>query len=219
MPQSQRYTAVGTSVNLNEIGGDPHAVCARAGPPLSASREEGILTLEPLIEAVREGVEGAGWELSGLQKTTSHDFEGRWEGESTRSAYLFFHSPLAPDPVSVDVYLDETSRGLAGNLALVVDLVLLGGLGPPTEALRALGELSARVLPPGHGAPLTLRLRLPDGTAAPETAETEVRFKLRLPRSAIAAGPAAVRGLATATLKAFEEILRAPELLEYMAVD
>jgi len=190
-----------------------------ACPPLSSSREEGILTLEPLIEAVREGVEGAGWVLSGLQKTTSHDFEGRWEGESTRSAYLFFHSPLAPDPVSVDVYLDETSRGLTGNLALVVDLVSLGELGPPADALRILGGLSARVLPDGHGTPLTLRLRLPDGSTTPETAETEVRFKLRLPRTVIAAGPSAVRELAGATLAAFEEILRAPELLRYLGAD
>jgi len=186
---------------------------------LSSTGEEGILTLEPLIDAVREGVEGAGWELSGLQKTTSHDFEGRWEGESTRSAYLFFHSPLAPDPVSVDVYLDETSRGLTGNLALVVDLVSLGELGPPAEALRVLGELSARVLPDGHGSPLTLRLRLPDGSATPEIAETEVRFKLRLPKSVIAAGPTSVRRLARATLAAFEEILRAPELLRYLEAE
>ena len=186
---------------------------------MSSSPEEGILTLEPLIEAVREGIEGAGWELSGLQKTTSHDFEGRWEGESTRSAYLFFHSPLAPDPVSVDVYLDETSRGLTGNLALVVDLVPLGELGPPAESLRVLGELSGRVLPDGYSTPLTLRLRLPSGSTEPETAESEVRFKLRLPRSAIAAGPTAVRGIARATMAAFEDILRAPELLRYIAVD
>ena len=67
---------------------------------------EPILTLEPLLEAVREGLETSGWELSGLQKTTSHQFEGRWEGDSTRSAYLFFHPPHGPDFVSVDVYLD-----------------------------------------------------------------------------------------------------------------
>jgi len=190
-----------------------------ADSPLSSPHEEGILTLEPLIEAVREGVEGAGWELSGLQKTTSHDFEGRWEGESTRSAYLFFHSPIAPDPVSVDVYLDETSRGLTGNLALVVDLVPLGELGPPAEVLRVLGELTAHALPDGYSTPLTLRLRLPDGATEPETAETEVRFKLRLPRSVIAAGPSAVRGLASATMASFAEILHAPELLRYLVVD
>jgi hypothetical protein len=219
MPQSQRYTAVGSSVNLNEGEGKSHAMSARSDPPLSHPPEEGILTLEPLIDAVREGLEIGGWALSGLQKTTSHDFEGRWEGESTRSAYLFFHSPRAPDPVSIDVYLDETSRGLTGNLALVVDLVSLGDLGPPGEVLSVLGELSERVLPRGYSTPLTLRLRLPDGPTTPEAAEAEVRFKLRLPKSVIAAGRAAVRGLAGATLVAFEEILRSPELLRYLAPD
>ena len=58
--------------------------------------------------------------LSGLQKTTSHQFEGRWQGESSRSAYLFFHDDARPDYVSIDVFLDETTRGLKGNLALVL---------------------------------------------------------------------------------------------------
>ena len=30
--------------------------------------------------------------------------EGRWEGEATRSAYLFFHSDAAPDFVSIDAF-------------------------------------------------------------------------------------------------------------------
>lgn len=183
---------------------------------MSPSREEAILTLEPLIEAVREGVEEAGWELSGLQKTTSHEFEGRWEGESTRSAYLFFHSASAPEPVSVDVYLDETSRGLTGNLALVVDLVDLGVLGRPAEVLRVLGDLSSRALPAGHATPLTLRLRLKNGSREPAEAETEVRFKLRLPKGVIAAGQDAVRGLAATTMASFQRILAAPELIRYL---
>ena len=56
-----------------------------------------LLTLEPLLDAVRLGVEDAGWTLSGLQKTTSHEFDGRWAGESTRSAYLFSISRAAMD--------------------------------------------------------------------------------------------------------------------------
>ncbi len=43
---------------------------------MSAAKRGSLLTLEPLIDAVREGVEAEGWELSGLQKTTSHQFEG-----------------------------------------------------------------------------------------------------------------------------------------------
>ncbi|MEE8147462.1 MAG: hypothetical protein V3T24_07665, partial [Longimicrobiales bacterium] len=85
-----------------------------------------VMTLEPLLEAVQDGIERAGWALSGLQKTTSLQFEGRWEGESTRSAYLFFHREGLPDWVSLDVFLDETSKGLKGNFALVIDGPELG---------------------------------------------------------------------------------------------
>jgi hypothetical protein len=186
---------------------------------VTAPWEGAILTLEPLMEAVRRGVEEVGWELSGLQKTTSHQFEGRWEGESTRSAYLFFHAPSAPEPVSVDVYLDETTRGLTGNLALVVDLLPLQELGDPAEALRVLGALSSQALPANHAAPLTLRLRLEDGSSRPGLAESEVRFKLRLPKSTIADGAGAVRTLAASTVAAFERILAAPELARYLADD
>lgn len=169
------------------------------------------------MDAVREGVEADGWQLSGLQKTTSHQFEGRWEGESTRSAYLFFHSPATPEPVSIDVYLDETSRGLTGNVALVVDLVDLGELGDPAVAIRELGALSAAVLPEGFSTPVTLRLRLKDGGDEPASAESEVRFKLRLPKATIAEGPGAVRGLAERAMAAFRAILESDELRRYIA--
>jgi len=171
------------------------------------------------MEAVRAGVEGAGWELSGLQKTTSHQFEGRWEGESTRSAYLFFHLSSGPDHAAIDVYLDETSQGLTGNLALVVDLRPLGQLGSPGEALRALGALSGATLPEGFRTPLTLRLRLEDRGEDPADAEAEARFKLRIPGRTIRSGPAAVRALAAATVGAFESILVDPGLRRYAATD
>ena len=74
-------------------------------------------TLEPLIHAVQDGVQSRGWILSGTQKTTSMEFEGRWAGASTRSAYLFFHRDEVED-ASVDVYLDETPAGLHGSLSL-----------------------------------------------------------------------------------------------------
>jgi hypothetical protein len=181
--------------------------------------EEALLTLEPLIEAVRAGVEGAGWTLSGLQKTTSHQFEGRWEGESTRSAYLFFHSGGGPEDVSIDVYLDETSQGLTGNLALVVDLVPLAELGGPSDALRALGALSASCLPAAHATPLTLRLRLQTGDADPGSAESEVRFKVRIPRKAVAEGADAIRRLAASAVAGFERVLASPELMRYLIRD
>lgn len=183
---------------------------------MSGSAGSPLLTLEPLIDAVRDGVESAGWELSGLQKTTSHQFEGRWEGDSTRSAYLFFHHPGVDLPVSVDVYLDETSRGLTGNLALVVDLRPLGGIGPVENLLERLSRMAEKGLPEGYRTPVTLRFRLRDrGRPAPE-AETEVRFKLRIPRTALEAGSSAVSALASATVKSFEAILNRDELRSEM---
>ncbi|MGE0159440.1 MAG: hypothetical protein AB7T31_08495 [Gemmatimonadales bacterium] len=178
-----------------------------------------ILTLEPLVEAVREGIAGAGWELSGLQKTTSLEFEGRWEGESTRSAYLFFHAPGRADAVSIDVYLDETSQGLSGNLALVVDALPLAHLGDPEVVLGELGAVAKEELPRGHLTPLTLRLRLADGAREPGRAETEVRFKLVLPERTIAAGRAAVRSLANETVASFERILGSDALARHVPSD
>ena len=183
--------------------------------PGGGPRRGGLLTLEPLIEAVREGVEAAGWTLSGLQKTTSHQFEGRWEGESTRSAYLFFHSERAPEDASIDVYLDETTQGLTGNLALVVDLAPLAELGDPAEALRVFGVLASACLSPDHATPVTLRLRLQEGEADPATAETEVRFKVRIPRRAVGAGAEAIRELAASAVGGFERILASAELVRF----
>jgi hypothetical protein len=178
-----------------------------------------ILTLEPLIEAVREGIEAAGWELSGLQKTTSLEFEGRWEGESTRSAYLFFHAPDRADVVSIDVYLDETTRGLAGNMALVVDLAPLASLPGPGTVIGELGAVAKRELPRGYAAPLTLRLRLSDGAKDPGGAEGEVRFKLVLPERTIESGRAEIRDLARDTVVSFERILASEALARYLPPD
>jgi hypothetical protein len=166
-----------------------------------------ILTLEPLIDAVRAGVEEVGWELSGLQKTTSHEFEGRWKADSSRSAYLFFHRPSAPDWTSVDVFLDETSDGLTGNLALVLELRPLGELGAVDEVLSELRRLADATLPRGYRTPVTVRFRLDGGEPSPEAAGSEARVKLRIARVAIEAGPPAVAALCGATVKAFEALL------------
>lgn len=147
-----------------------------------------LLTLEPLTDAVRTGVEGTGWALSGLQKTTSHQFEGRWEGESTRSAYLFFHRPDGPEEVSIDVYLDETERGVSGNLALVVDLRPLGALKSVPMTLQSLSEAALQQLPDRVRRPVTLRFRLADASHGIDEAETEVRIKVRLPKSVLGRG-------------------------------
>lgn len=166
-------------------------------------------TLEPLVEAVRDGLEAGGWALSGLQKTTSYEFEGRWAGDSTRSAYLFFHGE-GFDGVSVDVYLDETSRGLRGNLALVLDLRARSELPATGVVLEELARAASDHLPEGYRTPVTLRLRLSDSDVDVDQADLEARLKLALPRAALDAGPSAVSALCTATVAAFERVIADP---------
>ena len=170
-------------------------------------KTEPLLTLEPLIEAVQDGITASGWMLSGLQKTTSHQFEGRWQGETSRSAYLFFHDDEGPDYVSIDVFLDETSKGLKGNLALVVTGPELGLLGPMPELLAALARVTGDCLPEHAQTPVVVRLRMDDPQDDPRTAGTEVRIKLTIPAKALSAGASAVSALASATATAFERTL------------
>lgn len=179
---------------------------------MSSDDREPVLTLEPLLEAVREGLEAAGWSLSGLQKTTSHEFEGRWAGESSRSAYLFFHRDDVAEGVSIDVFLDETSRGLRGNLALVVDGPKLEELDPAPALLNSLRGAAREVLPEGYRRPITLRLRLAGPDSKPRSAASEVRFKIHVPDTALEAGPAAISALSSASANAFRALLRHPSL-------
>ncbi len=175
--------------------------------PSSSDPSHPLLTLEPLLEAVEDGLGRVGWELSGLQKTTSYEFEGRWAGESSRSAYLFFHREGVPGEASIDVFLDETSRGLKGNLALVLDGAALERLGPTREVLETLAALGRSALPPGYRTPLTLRYRLGKLDADPAGAQTEFRFKLYIPREAMESGHATVADLTVTCARAFQEIL------------
>jgi hypothetical protein len=186
---------------------------------MSAHPAGPLLTLEPVIEAIRRGVEGAGWELSGLQKTTSHQFEGRWEGESTRSAYLFFHRPDRWDSVGVDVYLDETSQGLQGNLSLVVDGPRLGALGDVAGVLTRLSAAASQQLPAGYRTPVSLRVRLEKPSSDPDTAYVEVRFKLRIPSASLEAGAGTIAELAGQTLLAFETLLAHPDVSALVTSD
>jgi hypothetical protein len=176
------------------------------------TRSEPILTLEPFLDAIREGLEGEGWVLSGLQKTTSYEFEGRWAGESTRSAYLFFHSDQVPEWVSVEGFLDETSQGLKGNLGLVVEGPRLSQVSDPGAVLSNLSTAARSALPEGYRTPLTLRYRLSKMDGNPAEAETEFRFKLYVPARALSAGHSAVTALAASTARAFGQILQSPGL-------
>jgi hypothetical protein len=175
------------------------------------ARRAALDTLEPLVDAVREGVVSAGWSLSGLQKTSSTEFEGRWAGESTRSAYLFFHRDDF-ETVSVEAYLDETSRGLRGNVGLVADVRPLWELATVPQALETLAQVATRHLPESYETPVTLRLRLPRSQEAVRESELEARVKIRIPRAALQAGGAAVAALAGTAVGAFEAILADPEV-------
>ena len=180
-----------------------------------SAASEPVLTLEPLIEAVTEGVEAAGWVRSGMQKTTSHEYGGRWEGESSRSAYLFFHRPGREEPVSVDAFLDETSRGIQGNLALVVDGPELGMLGDPQSALGAIAAAASERIPRRERAPVALRLRLSHPGQAVAEATVELRIKIPIPAPALTSGRDAVAAVASAGVRAFERLLEHPELRRY----
>ncbi len=171
-----------------------------------------LLTLEPLIEAVTEGVEAAGWTLSGMQKTTSYEYEGRWRGESSRSAYLFFHAAALEESVSVDAFLDETSRGTQGNLALVI-----GGpeLVDPRQALAALASAVRERIPRSYRAPVSLRLRLADAEHPPESATVEVRVKIMIPGGALRSGHPEVSRVSAEGVRAFEQLLAHPTLRRY----
>lgn len=175
-----------------------------------------ILTLEPLLEAVRDGLGASGWELSGLQKTTSREFEGRWAGESTRSAYLFFHRPDLPASVSVESFLDETSRGLKGNLSLVVDGPPLQEVGALQVVLQRLGAATSETLPPGYRTPISARVALDDPMTPPGEGDVQVRIRLLLPRAAMDAGTSAVSALVSGAVSAFERLLERPEVAELL---
>ncbi len=187
-----------------------------------------ILTLEPLLEAVRTTIEDRGWVLSGLQKTTSYEYGGRWDGDSTRSAYAFYHrvgnedraesvpdlddrDPGTPDP-ALDVFLDETSRGLTGTLALVLSGPELGRLGEVEAALSRLSSIAAACIPPDLVMPVSLRARLPDARRSAGSADVEIRFKVRIGGAAIQAGSRVVEAVVRSGLTAFDRIAGHPDL-------
>jgi hypothetical protein len=177
---------------------------------------EPLLTLEPLIAAVREGVEGAGWPLSGLQKTTSHSFEGRWEGAATRSAYLFFHRDDLPGTVSVEAFLDETSAGLSGNLTLVVEGPHYGDLGRASTVLERVAGAVHETLPQLPRSPLSLRLLLPHAGTPPSRAEVQLRVRRAIPSGPVAEGERGVTAFAHEAVGAFETLLERPEVAEFL---
>ena len=154
-----------------------------------------------------------------LRRGRSHQFEGRWEGESTRSAYLFFHRADRWDAVGIDVYLDETTRGLQGTISLVLEGPRLSGIGDPSDALALFGAAANERLPRGYRTPISLRVRLPEPSAEPGTSEVEVRFKVRVPTGAVQGGVGTVAALSSAVVRSFEHLLAHPGLQTLMVLD
>jgi len=175
-----------------------------------------LLTLEPLVEAVRDGVEHAGWTLSGLQKTTSHEFGGAWDGESTRSAYLFFHREDLPETVAVEAYLDETSQGLRGNLALVLEGPALDRIGAVRGVLERVDRATSETFPTGYRTPVSLRVGTAGSRRPVGEAGVHVRVKLTIPGSALEVGASAVSALSSEAVVAFEALLERPEVAELL---
>jgi hypothetical protein len=175
-----------------------------------------ILTLEPLLDAVRAGVEATGWELSGLQKTTSHAFEGRWAGASTRSAYIFFHRDDLPEAVSVEAFLDESSDGLEGNLSLVVEGPPYGELGKAASILGRVATAARESFPAGTRTPVSLRLSLSGPEVPPERARVQLRIRIHLPGEAIEGGARSVEGFVRSGIASCERLLECPEVAEFL---
>jgi hypothetical protein len=192
---------------MAEAGGSP-----RSGEP--------ILTLEPLLDVVRETVEAVGWTLSGVQKTTSYEYEGRWAGETTRSAYLFFHpgdsvrANIELDTLSLDVFLDETRKGMAGNLALVIEGPSLEALGTVARGLERLAEVARDSVPAGLRSPISARASLGDPNRSVGAAQCVFRFKVRIPKTAMDAGPRAVAAVVRSSLAAYGDALVHPVMAE-----
>jgi hypothetical protein len=186
---------------------------------MKSSQPGPVLTLEPLIDAVRVGVEAAGWQMSGLQKTTSYQFEGRWKDEQTRSAFLLFHHPSRWDGAGIDAYLDESLHAVDASLSLVVDAPPLQELGPVAEALGRLASAVASSLPTEYDTPVTLRVRLARPSAEPALAHADIRFKLRIPPTVLEAGAQAVTELVTVAVGSFEALLADPRIAGLVSLD
>ncbi|NNF28096.1 MAG: hypothetical protein HKN73_12795 [Gemmatimonadetes bacterium] len=165
-------------------------------------------TLEPLLSVLRPLLEEGGWVLSGLQKTTSYEYDGAWEGTTLRSAYAFFHleGDDEGDGPSLEAYLDETEEGLEGALSLV-----MAAPGPDREPgvaglMGTALDTAAHAIPDGIPAPVSITYSGRPGATGPSSIQARVRFKARMPSTAIAGGERTLQSVTRTLLEAFEEI-------------
>lgn len=167
-----------------------------------------IETIEPLLAIVVPFFEARGWQLSGVQKTTSYAYEGAWADSELRSAYAFFHQVEDEEGSgpSLEAFIDETDEGLDGGLSLVLDGPSLGEEPDVASVLRRAAELGAGVLPLEMPAPVTVTYSHP-GRREAESANVKVRFKGRIPGGANRAGRRAVEATLATIASGFDEIL------------
>ena len=165
-------------------------------------------TLEPLLSVLRPLIEESRWVLSGMQKTTSYEYEGAWEGETLRSAYAFFHRPGDEEGrgPSLEAYLDETEDGLEGALSLVMTAPGPDQEPAVTELMgRALATASASI-PEGVPAPVSITYSGRPGATAASAIRARVRFKARIPGTAIRGGERTLGAVTHTILGAFDDI-------------
>ncbi len=165
-------------------------------------------TLEPFLSVLRRDIEAGGWVLSGLQKTTSYEYDGAWEGGTLRSAYGFFH--LVGDEngegPSLEAFVDESHASLDGALSLVMKAPGPERVPGVADLLAVALSLVERAVPEGIPAPVSVTYSSSPGRTGPEAVDATVRFKARVPGSAVQGGERTIRAVTCTILKAFEEV-------------
>ncbi|MDH3223662.1 MAG: hypothetical protein OEO23_08090 [Gemmatimonadota bacterium] len=167
-------------------------------------------TLEPFLSVLRRNIEAGGWVLSGLQKTTSYEYDGAWEGGTLRSAYGFFH--LAGDGngegPSLEAFVDEAETSLDGTLSLVMKAPGPERVPGVADLMEVALSLVERTVPEGIPAPVSVTYSSSPGRTGPESVDATVRFRARVPGSAVQGGERTIRAVTCTILEAFEEVRR-----------
>ena len=116
----------------------------------------------------------------------------------------------------MEAFLDETSRGLQGNLTLVVAGPRCEDLGPASAVLERVATAASETFPDSCRVPLSLRLHLPGSQLPAGRAEVQVRIRVHLPEGRLEGGALAVHHFVQAAVGAFESLLERPEVAELL---
>jgi hypothetical protein len=178
--------------------------------------ESQIPSLEALLHAVRDGVEGADWEVARVLKTLHQDMEGRAAGHQSRCVQVRFHRADLPDVVALEAHLEHGGQGLRGSVALVVKGPPLGEAGDARVVLCRASRAVREVMPRGYRAPLSLRMGLDSAEGPLDEGRMELRVGFHFPGVALGSGSGAVVGLVRSAVVAFERLLECPEIAELL---